>query len=336
MKSKKKETLSASAAARAAERKLLPQMGQWIYRFLFFTLLFGLCFAVLYPVVKVFPTVFNSLSDLGNPNVIWVPENFSVASFDVAIRLVFGNGLPVLQTLLYSAAIALIQMMTSAMIGYVLGRGGSRLYAIITGLVIVAIMVPPQALLISQYLMFKNFDIFCLFQLFTGDTIDLINQPIVLYLLAFTGFGLRQNVFVFIFRQSFKSFPKELEESALIDGCGFYRTYFRIAFPNAVPTIVTVLTLAFVWNYGDNFYTSYFNPEGPYLANTMSRLFQFSNREMVWNMADRFYDVTGNQTFVLDAVKYAGVLLYLLPLLILYFFMQKKLVENFERSGIVG
>lgn len=328
----KSNNLPGSPASRNAKAG-----AQLIVKLLFFSLLIGLCFTVLYPVLKALPTVFNDLNDLGNPNVTWVPEKWSTASFQLAVRMAFGNGLPMLQTLLYSITIALIQMFMSAMVGYVLGRSNSKLISLLTGLVIVAIMVPPQALLVSQYLSFKNFDVFGLISLFNGgETIDIIGNAAVLYILAFTGFGLRQNVFVFIFRQSFRGFPKELEEAALIDGCGFYRTYFQIAFPNVVPSMVTVTTLSFVWNYGDTFYTTYFDPTGPYLANTLSKTFQFTNRDFVAEFASTYFGFSGNSTYVLDAVKYAAVLLLLLPLLVLYFFMQKKLVENFERSGIVG
>ena len=43
---------------------------------------------------------------------------------------------------------------------------------------------------------------------------------------------------MFIFRQFFKNTPKELEEAALIDGCGFHKTYFHIMLPNAKPAIL--------------------------------------------------------------------------------------------------
>ncbi len=333
----KDKALKVQSLRRRSSQSLSTRLFEGIVGFLFVTLLLGLCFTVLYSVIKVLPVVFNDMNDLGNPNVIWVPDKMSVDSFKLAIKTVYGDGLVMIQTLLYCAVIAFIQMMLSAMVGYVIGRGGSRLYDVITALVVMAIMVPPQTLLISQYLQFKNFDFLGIISLLNGgNKLDLIGNPIVLYILALTGFGLRQNVFVFIFRQSFKSFPKELEESALIDGCNFYGTYFKIAFPNAVPSMVTVLTLSFVWNYGDKFYTTYFDPEGPYLANKLSSLFQYSNRDIIANYANKYFGITGNSSFIMDAVKYAAVLLYLLPLLLMYFFMQKKLVENFERSGIVG
>jgi multiple sugar transport system permease protein len=49
-----------------------------------------------------------------------------------------------------------------------------------------------------------------------------------------------------------------------------------------------------------------------------------------------WYDAPGATTFAFDAVKQAAALIFLLPLLIIYFFAQKRIVENLEQSGIVG
>ena len=165
---------------------------------------------------------------------------------------------------------------------------------------------------------------------------DLINKPYTLYILSFFGFGVNQSLFVYIFRQFFKGLPGELEEAAMIDGCGFYQTYFRVALPNAVPAIMTVAILSFVWNYGDTYYTGYFNPEGPYLSIALTNTFMSSNVQNVLKALQTWYDKPGVTTLAFDAVKQAAALIYLIPLLVVYFLVQKKFVENFERSGIVG
>jgi len=222
------------------------------------------------------------------------------------------------------------------MTGYALGRVKFRGSNLLFFLVIITFIVPPQSLLISQYLHFKNFDIFGIIKALRGSTIDLINKPYTLYIIAFLGFGVKQSLFVFIFRQFYKGMPVELEEAALIDGCGFQRTYYTIALPNAIPAIVTVAALSFVWNYGDTYYTAYFHPDGPYLSNILTRTFQSANQSTVLRAITTWYNAPGATTFAFDAVKQAAVLIYLLPLLVVYFLVQKRLVENFERSGIVG
>ena len=307
-----------------------------IFWYAFISLVIGLGFAILYPLLKLIPTVFNNMEDLGNPDVIWVPIEFSTVSFQAAIRLVFGNGMPIIQSILYAALVAAIQIFVCALAGYALGRVEFWGRSIILFLVILTFVVPPQSLLISQYLNFKDFDIFGIFTLLTGDSLDLINKPITLFLLAIFGFGVKQSMFVFMFTQFFKGLPKELEEASLIDGSGFYRTYFNICLPNAIPSIMTVGILSFVWNYGDTYYTGFFHPDGPYLSIKLAQTFASSNVDNIIYAIQTWYSLPGANVFAFDAVKQAAAFIYLLPLLIIYFAVQKKIVQNFEQSGIVG
>ena len=61
------------------------------------------------------------------------------------------------------------------------------------------------------------------------------------------GVGLRSGLFVFIYRQFFSGFPKELEEAAYIDGCGAMKTFLRILVPNAGPAFTTVFLFCIVF-----------------------------------------------------------------------------------------
>jgi multiple sugar transport system permease protein len=307
-----------------------------VFNLLFYSLVVGLGFAIVYPLIKLFPVVFNNLEDLGNPDVIWIPIEMSIDSFRAAIRLIFGDGIPLLQTVLYAVVIAIIQIFVSAIAGYSLGRVDFWGKNIVMFLVIVTFVVPPQSLLISQYLSFKHFDIFGIITAINGSTIDLINHSYTLYLIALLGFGVKQSMFVFVFRQFFKGLPNELEEAAYIDGCGFYKTFLKIGIPNALPAIMTVGILSFVWNYGDTYYTGYFHPDGPYLSIRLAATFAPANVNNILYAIRTWYDVPGATTFAFDAVKQAAAIIYLLPLLIIYFGVQKRIVENFEQSGIVG
>lgn len=300
-------------------------------------LIIGMCFTMLYPVFKLIPNVISDLTDLGNPDVTWIPVERSFMSFEGAFRFIMKKGwMTIVWSVLYAAAIVFVQMMVSAMVGYALARVNFPGANLIFGLVLFAFLVPPQALLLSQYIHFKNFDILGLVTMINGGTVDLINQPITLFMLALFGFGVNQSIFVFLFRQFFKNTPKELEEAALIDGCGFHRTYFSIMFPNAKPTIATVLVLGFVWNYGDTYYTGYFHPEGPYLGHILEQTFQPANEYFITHSMQVWYDLPIVTSFAFDAVKQASAIIYMIPLLIVYFIAQHWLVENIENAGIVG
>ncbi len=301
-------------------------------------LILGLCFTIIYPILSLVPIVFSSTEDLGNPNVIWIPQEFSTVSFKAAIRLVMPEGaMTMVKSILYAVGIMILQVFFSAMVGYSLARVNFWGRRIVFGMVILVFLLPRQSLLLAQYISFVHFDVLGIMNLFTkAGEINLINNPIVLVLLAVFGFGVNQSLFIFLFSQFFKNIPKELEEASLIDGCGFYRTYFRIMLPNAVPIISTVAILSFVWNYGDTYYTNYFNPNGEYMSTLLSSTFITANKDYILNALTTWYDVPVATDMAFDAVKQAGVLIFLIPLLIVYLVGQRKLVENMENSGLVG
>jgi multiple sugar transport system permease protein len=303
-----------------------------------FLLVLGLCFVILNPILKLVPSVFSRIEDLGNPNIVWLPMNFSVVSFKAAARMIMPEGmLTMVKSVLYAAIVMFLQIFFSAMAGYSLARVDFKGRKIVFFMVILAFLVPRQSLLLAQYIYFNHFDAFGLLKLFVpSGEINLIDKPAALYILAIFGFGVKQSLFVLIFSQFFKNIPKELEEAALLDGCGFYKTYFKIMVPNAVPAISTVAVLSFVWNFGDTYYTRYFNPNGAYIGSIMAQKFIGANKNAIINAIQNWYSIPTASDLAFDAVKQAGALIYLIPLLIVYMFAQKWLVENLENSGLVG
>lgn len=301
-------------------------------------IIIGLCFTILYPIIQLVPSIFSSIEDLGNPNVIWVPLKFSTISFQAAIRFSMPEGImTMLKSLLYAGGIMVIQIFFSAMAGYALARVKFFGHRFVFFLVILVFLIPRQSLLLAQYIYFTHFDALGILKLFTkAGEVNLINQPITLVMLAVLGFGIQQSLFIFIFSQFFKNIPKELEEAALIDGCGFHGTYFKIMIPNAIPAISTAAILSFVWNYGDTYYTRYFNKDGPYLSSILATKFNDGTKDFILNAVKVWFDVPLATDFAFDAIKQAAVLIFLIPLLIVYFGAQKWLVENLENSGLVG
>lgn len=300
-------------------------------------LIAGLSFSMIYPILKLLPNVFAELSDLGNPEVIWIPIERSTVAFQAAWRLMMKKGIITMgQSMLYAVTVCMVQIFVSAMVGYALARVKFPGANLIFVLVLLVLLTPRQALLLSQYVHFSNFDFFDIVMKIRGDHFNLIGQSSTLYLMAALGFGVNQSLFIFVFRQFFKNTPKELEEAALIDGCGFNRTYFSIMLPNAKPAIATVAVLGFVWNYGDTYYTGYFNPKGPYLSVILSDTFQSANTYFIQNAVKTWYAIPKVSDFTFDAVKQAGAIIYMIPLLVVYFIAQHWLVENIENAGIVG
>lgn len=311
--------------------------GEFFMNLVTFLLIAGLCFVILYPFLRLVPSVLSNIEDLGNPNVIWIPEEFSTISFQAAARMTMPEGIMTMVKSVGTAFLLMvIEVFIAAMTGYTMARVKYKfLGPLMFVLVVLSFLVPRQSLLLAQYIYFNHFDAMGIMRIF-GQEVNLIGQPATLYLMAILGFGVNQALFILIFSQFFKNIPKELEEAALIDGCGFYRTYFRIMIPNAIPAIVTVAILAFVWNYGDTYFTRYFDPNGPYMANKLATTFIDANKITLLERVRVWYNVPMTTDMTFDALKQAGALIFLAPLLVLYLFAQRWLVENLENSGLVG
>ncbi|WP_327204850.1 carbohydrate ABC transporter permease [Paenibacillus sp. DMB20] len=130
-------------------------------------------------------------------------------------------------------------------------------------------------------------------------------------------------MYIYIFRQFFRSLPNELEEAALVDGAGVFKTFYRVMLPNALPAIVTVVLFSFVWQYNDSFYVSMYLTETKVLSMQLAALPGL----LAGNSPD----------YMLTSIRLnAGTVLVIIPIVIFYLLLQKHFVESVERSGIVG
>ena len=153
---------------------------------------------------------------------------------------------------------------------------------------------------------------------------------------AATAGGLKAGLFIYIFRQFFKGMPKEIEEAALIDGAGGFRTFARIMLPNAISPLITVILFSFVWQYNDTFYSALFMSESSLISLKVASLPAQANQLIPQLMG--FGSSSGmkaDPNYVAMIVD-TGILLAIAPLIILYLFVQRYFVESIERSGVVG
>lgn len=284
-------------------------------------LLVGLSFVILFPILSAIIPSITDYNYLGDPNSIWIPKKLSILSYNISFYLLdYTNTL--FKSLLFSGAMTLVQVIVSAFVGYGFSRMRFKGHNVLFFFVVLTIVLPPQAIMLPQFLHFKN--------------LGLLNNIASLFLLALTGQGLKSGLFIYLFRQFFKGLPEELEEAALIDGCGFFKTFFKIMLPNAGAIILTVSVFSFVWNYTDTYYANWFAGDAGLISSVMAKKF-ISDSYII----DAYQDFTllskesMNPLFV-GAVRGSGMLLYILPLAIFYFIIQRRFVQGFERSGIVG
>jgi multiple sugar transport system permease protein len=125
--------------------------------------------------------------------------------------------------------------------------------------------------------------------------------------------------FVFLFRQYFAGFPKELEDAAEIDGCNRWATFWRIFIPNAGPILAVCSIFSFQGNWGDFF--------------TPVIFLKRRQATLAVAMADAYTDPMGNQMITLTL---AGVVLFLIPAIIAFALGYRYIKEVAPTSGLKG
>ena len=289
----------------------------------------GLCFIILYPLIYMVSAAFRPRAEMNDPTILWIPKTFTMSNIKDAIRAMdfwhtLGN------TLVLNIGCSIIQVVTCALTGYGFARFKFKGKNILFFIVIMMILVPSQIILIPQYMFFRYFNPLGIYHAITGNYINLINNAITMYFPAFTAKGIRAGLFIFLFRQSFRGLPKELEDAAYLDGCSPLRTFVQVMIPNAGSTFLTVFLLSVVWYWNDYYVsTSFF---------TDNRTIALMLKNLDANLTRIIFDNGNVQVNVRELIVWmeAGCLISITPMLILYICLQKNFTEGIARSGLTG
>lgn len=160
----------------------------------------------------------------------------------------------------------------------------------------------------------------------TGLNLENTYAPLVI--LSLCGLAFKNGLYIFLLRQFFRGIPDELEESAYMDGCGTFHTFFRIILPLSIPMMVTVFLFAFCWQWMDDFYISLINVGN----NTSSQLLVNLVGDIPLSLQTSY---AGTQLYE-TAIRNTCGLLIIAPLVVLYAFCQNFLVQGIEHSGIAN
>jgi multiple sugar transport system permease protein len=272
-----------------------------VRRTLRYVVLTLIALAFISPLVFMIVTSFKTRADATTLPPSWIPSPFSLDAYKT---LLAGSGeTPVLRwfanSIIAAALNSLLVVITASMAAYALARMQFRGKGIVFGMIIATLFVPPVILIIPNYLIVG--------QLYWLDTLIAIIVPT-----AASAFG------VFFLRQFFIGLPLELEEAARLDGANRFQIFFKVVLPLSKPALVTLAMLSFLTNYNDFLWPVYvlFSPENQTLPAGLSTL-QTAN-----------------------AVRYdllmAGAVVASAPVLALYLFSQRFIIEGVSRSGLKG
>ena len=163
----------------------------------------------------------------------------------------------------------------------------------------------------------------------------MLHTILPLFVPSLLGQGIRQSLFILIFYQFYNMAPKSLDEAAFIDGAGILRTFLTINLRMTTPALVVVFVFSFVWNWNEtNLSSSYF---GDTITTLPLALENFRTRfEQMYPSNYQGTSINNMESLLSRGIQAAGTLLSIVPLVVLYLFIERKLIESIDRSGITG
>lgn len=297
----------------------------YIFRLLF---LIGISYVILFPFFAKITGSFMSSSDFVDVTVQMVPKAPTLATYK-AIIVDNSYFKALFNTILLAGSCAILQTFICALIGYGFAKFKFKGRNLLFALVIFTMIVPHATLKLSIFMEFRYFRPLGIALPLIGRLFDLkvntLNTYIPLWILSVTGLAFKNGLYIFMLRQFFKGVPDELEESAYVDGSGVFKTFIRIVLPLSGAMLITVFMFSFSWQWTDNFYVqTFFTSTGPTLIKDIVKI----PRSLSTNFA--------GQAAYEAAIRNTCGLMILLPLIIMYLFAQKYIVQGIERSGITG
>ena len=321
-------------------------------------LLVGIAFQILKPYLQWLPESIMAPDDFIDVTVQMVPKNISFDMYKaIWHELHYFNAL--FNTLTLSVTVALLQTFVCCFVAYGLAKFKFKGNKFVFMAVILSLVIPHKTLQLSMQMNFMNFDILGIFQFLNGGGINLFgfsytndflaaidiipdswtmfadgrgaylldtNWPLII--LSVFGLAFKNGLYIFMLRQFFSGVPNELEESAYIDGSGIMKTFFTIILPLSVPMLITVFLCAFSWQWTDVFYTQLFTMDSSKSVTLLE--------DLVGEELSTLALVNTDQASYLSAAKHTCGLMVIAPLVVVYLFFQKYLVQGIERSGLTA
>lgn len=255
-------------------------------------------FLMIFPLIIVVIVSFtpNAVTQTWPPKII--PSTWTLDNYTSLFqRLPIGREL--LNTIVFAGAVTIISVFFDSLAAYGLSRVDFKGRGILLAVLIATMMIPAMALLIPVYKLLGS--------------MGLVNSYLGIIIPRMADVG-----GIFLLRQFFISIPKDLDNAARIDGAGEFRIFAQIILPNAVPAILTVGMFNFMGNWNDLLW--------PLIMTSKPE-----TRTITAGLAM----LTGHGSSVTPyGVVMAGALISALPLLIVFFFVQKRFVEGIAMTGM--
>jgi multiple sugar transport system permease protein len=253
------------------------------------------------PVIWMVLTSFKQESEYASYPIRILPEVPQFVNYELAVTF-FPYLTYFMHSVILSGCFTVLTVVTSAAAGFGFSRhrgvvGRDTLFAVVLS----TMMLPGLVTLVPQYMLFAK--------------LGLLNSywPWILWGLSGSPFH------IFLFRQFFASIPRELEDAAEVDGCSKFRVFWQIFLPNSLPAVAASSIFAFTWVWGDWLYPELF------LSDNITTL--------AVKLATSYVNPQG---IPLMTVTMAGVILYVIPMIVIFFVAQKYIIQGVVTTGLKG
>lgn len=253
---------------------------------------------IMFPLIYAFLMAIKPSGELYDPNSVLFPQNPTLTNF-VDVFNIAPIGRYIMNSLIVAVSITLLQITTSILAAFAFRFLNFKGKGIIYGLILSTMMIPGEAVIISQFLMVSGWGL--------TDSITVLIIPFIVS--AF-------NIFLCV--QALENFPYEIYESAKIDGCSDFRFAFSMVLPLIKPTIGAMAVQSFLA--GWNMYM------WPLLVTNDD-----SNRTVQIGIS--MLNSVDSQSLVLMV---AGVVICMIPSLVIFIVGQRNMVKGLTSGAVKG
>ncbi len=253
---------------------------------------------ILAAVVSLFPIVWMATSSVKTEDEIykdpptWIPENLTPEHYSSLFSR-FHFGRLTINSVVISASVVVVSTILGSMAAYGFSRYGFRGSGILLGIILLARMITPAALVVPLYIVMKVLGLLnTVTSIVIGITV--LNLPFV----------------VWIMKPFFDGLPREIEEAAEIDGLSPIRVFWRIAMPVAAPGIYAVILFSFITGWVDFLFGISFSTTAQSMPLTVGLAQMQTGYEIYWGP------------------MMAGGMYLTLPTFLLAFALQKYLIRG--------
>ena len=261
----------------------------------------------LFPYVWLISSSFKSTQAIFNPefhllpidpegNMQFVITNYTQAFDYLNLGTVFKN------TLIVCVANTVLNLFLNSLAGYAFARIPFKGRGAVFAVMLMSMMVPGTVMLIPNYIIINELGMY--------DTLFALICPYIMSVYN-----------IFLMRQQFFAVSKELEEAAELDGAGLFRTFVVIALPLVTPMLVVLGITTFMWNYNNFMW--------PLVA---------TQSESVFTLARSLGSLVsaGSNNVNLYPVMLAGAVIVSLPMIVVFFVLQKYIIGGISVGAVKG